>query len=343
VSVIADGIDEFAEAVAALDPVAGRAVVSRLLAEGADPISVIDQVIVPPQRQVGVRWQRAEWTVAQQHAATEVALAAAEVMRRHLAPQPRRRGHVLLACAEREWHALPITLIALAMRAAGWETTLLGAGVSPLRLSRYLHELGPDATAISCSVPAGLPTSRRFIEASSAAGVPTVVGGAAFGTDARRADALGATAWASSARGAVHALEGLPLVVPPVAPLRRELVTELATLREQHPSTLVEVAARWQPFDREPAEPRYPDSSAEVVRDCIDQALHAVAAALLTDDPTVLSDTRGWVAAVLAARGDGQADRHAAELGTVLGGLLREYPLTGALLELTWSSPTNGA
>lgn len=335
-AVAAAGVEEFAEAVTALDPVAGREVVRRLLAEGADPVSVIDQVIAPSQREVGLRWQRAEWTVAQQHAATEVALAAADALRLYLAPQPRRRGHVLLACAEREWHGLPATLIALAVRAAGWEATLLGAGVSPLRLSRYLHELGPDATALSCSVLASLPASRRFIEASSAAGVPTVVGGAAFGTDARRADALGATAWASSARGAVHALAGLPLVVPPAPGLRRELVTELATLREQHLSMLREICARWRPFGSQPAGSRAPDSLAEVVRDCVDQSLHALAAGLLTDDSSVLAGTRAWVTAVLAARGDRQAEAHAVELGELLGTMFREYPLTEALVTANW-------
>ena len=184
VTAVVAGVEEFAETVAALDPAAGRAVVRRLLAEGADPVGLIDQVIVPSQRQVGLRWQRAEWSVAQQHAATEVALAAAEVIREHLRPVSRQRGHVLLACAEREWHGLPVTLVGLAIESAGWETTVLGAGVSPLRLSRHLHELGPDATLISCSVLASLPTSRRFVEASAAAGVPTVVGGAAFGADA---------------------------------------------------------------------------------------------------------------------------------------------------------------
>ena len=329
-------VEEFADAVTAMDAATGRAVVGRLLAAGADPIGLIDQVIVPSQREVGLRWQQGEWSVAQQHAATEVALAAADEVRRQLSPMVRRRGHVLLACAEREWHALPVTLIGLAIRAAGWETTVLGAGVSPLRLGRYLHELGPDATAISCSVLAGLPTSRRFIEASSAAGVPTVVGGAAFGQDARRADALGATAWASSARGAIHALEGLPLVVPPVGNLPRELAAELAALREQHPSMLMTIGARWQPFGAQPPEPRYPDSPAEVARDCIDQTLHAVSAALLTDDPTVLTETRAWVTAVLAARGVGSAPERAGELVALLGALMREYPRADALLGEQW-------
>jgi methanogenic corrinoid protein MtbC1 len=332
-AVAASGVAEFEQAVTAMDAAAGRAVIRRLLADGADPIGVIDQVIVPSQRQVGLRWQRAEWTVAQQHAATEVAMAAAEVVRQQLPPISRRRGHVLLACAEREWHALPATLIALALQASGWETTVLDAGVSPVRLGRYLHEFGPDATAVSCSVLASLPTSRRFIEASSASGVPTVVGGAAFGSDARRADALGATAWASSARGAVHAVAGLPLVVPPVPSLPRELAIELAAVREQHPSMLLAIGARWQPFGPQAPEARYPDSPAEIARDCIDQSLHAVAAALLTDDESVLAETREWVASVLSARGVPRGTERAAELAGLLATMLREYPRAAALLD----------
>lgn len=332
----AAGVEEFERAVAGFDAAAGRGVIGELLAAGADPICVIDEVIVPSQHQVGLRWQRGEWTVTQQHAATEVALAAADALRERLPEPANRRGHVLLACAEREWHALPVTLVGLAMRSAGWDTTVLGAGVSPLRLSRFLHELGPDATAISCSVLAGVPTTRRFIEASAAAGVPTVVGGAAFGGDARRADALGATAWASSARGAVHALQGLPLLVPPLPPPRRELGAELAALHEQRPSMLRDLAARWQPFGGGPAGVRRPDSLADAVRDCLEQSLHAVSAALLTDDPAALAETRVWVEAVLAARGDGRAAEHAEQLGELIGVQLREYPLTDALLGTHW-------
>jgi len=134
----------------------------------------------------------------------------------------------------------------------------------------------------------------------------------------------------------VHALAGLPLVVPPVLGLRRDLVTELATLREQHLSMLGEICARWRPFGDQQAEARSPDSPAEVVRDCVGQSLHALAAGLLTDDSSVLAGTRAWVTAVLAARGDRQAEAHAAELGELLGTLFREYPLTEALLTANW-------
>ena len=333
-ALVAEGVTEFAEAVARFDADCGRAIVERLLDSGADPVTVIDQVIVPSQHQVGLRWQFGEWTVAQQHAATEVALAGAAEMDRRLDRRSRRNGHVVLACAEREWHGLTIQLISLAMRSSGWETTVLGAGISPLRLAKALHELGPDATAISCSVLASLPTTRRFIEASAAAGVPTIVGGAAFGSDARRAGVLGATAWASSARGATHALSALPLVAPVVPPLAKDVQSEIATLHAQHFSIRTEVAARWQPLGK--AGPVTPDSPGEVVRDCIEQALHAVVAALLTDDPSTLTETRSWVFELLKARDDDEALEHAEQLGTLLAGLVREYPRAYAVLQSSW-------
>ncbi len=110
-------------------------------------------------------------------------------------------------------------IIGCALRANGWDTTVLGAATSPMRLSQHLADSGPDAVAISCSVLGALPTTRRFIEAATAAGVPTLVGGPAFGYDNVRAHALGATAWASDAYAAVLTMEALPTIAP--LPCRR--------------------------------------------------------------------------------------------------------------------------
>ncbi|WP_445169618.1 cobalamin-dependent protein [Mycolicibacterium sp. Dal123E01] len=115
------------------------------------------------------------------------------------------------------------------LRSHGWDTTVLGAATSPLRLSQHLADRGPDAVAISCSVLGALPTTRRFIEAATAAGVPTLVGGPAFGYDEVRSRVLGATAWAADARSAVAAMESLPAVVSAL-PERPAAVTELGRL-----------------------------------------------------------------------------------------------------------------
>ncbi|OLR94180.1 cobalamin B12-binding domain-containing protein [Actinokineospora bangkokensis] len=325
--------DAFAAALVAADLDAATAAVTALLDAGTDPLAVLVDVIGPAQRRAGDRWQRGEWSVAQEHAATAVAVAATEVVARRVARTPATRGRVVVACAEREWHALAASLVGCALRTAGWEVTQLGASTSPLRLSQYLHDLGPDATAVSASVLGALPNTRRFIEASTTAGIPVVVGGPAFGPDATRALALGATAWAPDARTAIDVVAGLPLVVPAAPPLPADAVAEQAALELSHQRLVVDLAARWMPGAAVTGTPPL-HGIAAVVGDVVAQALHAVSAALLTGDPRPLPAIRGWARELLVARG---ADPElATALGVELAAVLREHPLALDLVERHW-------
>ena len=141
--------------------------VEGLLADGMAPLDILTGVVASAQRNVGHKWQRGEWTVAQEHAATAMAMAATVAVTQAIAQTPITRGHVIVTCAEREWHWLPAAIIGCVLRADGWHTTPLGPATSPLRLSQYVQDLGPDAVAISCSVLGAVATTRRFIEAST--------------------------------------------------------------------------------------------------------------------------------------------------------------------------------
>ncbi|MBM7775804.1 methanogenic corrinoid protein MtbC1 [Actinokineospora baliensis] len=292
-------------------------------------------VIASAQRTVGDRWQRGEWTVAEEHAATAVSVSATEAVARHVRRAPATRGRVVVACAEREWHALPAMIVGTALRASGWEITLLGASTPPVRLSQYLHDLGPDATAVSCSVLGALPTTRRFIEASTTAGIPVVIGGSAFGPDDRRAAALGATAWAAGAREAVDAVRSLPTVVPAAPPLNGAAAAEQAALELAHHRLVTGLHERWSLAARIVTTDRHPlDSLHSVAADVVNQSLHAVWAALLTDDPRAVADTAAWVADLLAARAVDPT--LVAELGSLLTRDLRDYPLAKSLVHHNW-------
>src|SRR5690242_10210986 len=283
-------LSRFETAVAAVDITAALAVVEEALAAGADPVALLTDVVVAAQRAVGDRWLRGEWSVAKEHAATAVATAATEAVTRQVRRLPITRGRVVVACAEREWHALPAMIIDCALRSDGWDTTLLGASTPAVRLSQYLQDLGPDALAVSCSMLGSLPTARRFIEAASAAGIPVLVGGPAFGADDLRARSLGATAWAPDARGAIHALRDIPPVVSPAAPLPDAPVTEQAALELAHTELLATVTFSW---------PGDPGVDEDLARDCVDLLLHAIWAALLTTDPRAISETAWWISALL--------------------------------------------
>jgi MerR family transcriptional regulator, light-induced transcriptional regulator len=313
-------LQRYEAALAAGDRAAARTLVERLLEAGVAPAEVLTDVIAAAQRTVGIRWQTGEWTVAEEHAATALSVSSVQVVMQYVRRTPVTRGRVLIACAEREWHALPGMIIECALRADGWETTQLGASTTPMRFNQYLQDIGPDVVAVSCSMLGALSTTRRFIEASTAAGVPVVVGGAAFGWDDRRATALGATAWARDARGAVAAMRGLPAVVAPVPKLPGGPSGEQAALELEHRNLVAELHARWSP------------AAAADVDDALHQILHAVSAALLTGDPRPISHTVAWIEEFAGLRGIAAAEVR--ELGTLVAAVLRDYPQARALVDL---------
>lgn len=312
--------------------------VARLLSEGAEPVSVLTDVVAAAQRDVGRRWQQGEFTVAQEHAATAAAISATKVVANHVRNVPVTRGGVVIACAEREWHALPAMMIECALRAHGWDTTLLGASTNPLRLKQYLQDDGPEAVAVSSSMLGSLPTCRRFIEATTASGIPILVGGPAFGADDVRARALGATAWARDAHGAIAAMDALPAVVAPAEPLPSERTAEQAALESDHRRLVASLRERWSLV----AAVTTPDADClhsvmDVADDVLHQILHAVGAALLTGDDRVLPETAWWIDNLLRTRG---ADsKMMDELVEILAVAMRDYPLAAALVRTEFVVP----
>ena len=328
-----EAVDRFDRAVTTARREDALGVVDALLADGVDPMTVLVDVVAAVQREVGARWQRGEWSVAQEHAATAVSVSALELVARSARSSVPQRGRVVVACAEHEWHALPAHIIAAGLQAAGWETTVLGASTPTARLSRYLQDLGPDVTAISCSVAPGLPASRAFIEASTTAGIPVLAGGAAFGPDARRASSLGATAWAPDLRGALEVIDTLPLVVRAAAPLPREVTAEqTALLDDRH--RLVEAATRrW--IDARAARGSAPvEDEEDLLSDTVHHALHAVVGALITGDGRLVEETAGWVDTVLEPRG--VQGPSVADLRDSLGAELARLPLASRLWQRHW-------
>lgn len=314
------------------------------LADGADPLDVLGAVAAV-QRLVGERWASGAWSVAEEHAATSVALATVEAVDAHVGSLPQERGQVVLACAEREWHAVPALMVAAALRSRGWRVSVLGTSPSVGRFSATLQDTGPDAAAVSCSVLAGLPAARRFIEAARAQGIPVVVGGAAFGSDATRAMALGASAWAADALRAVEAVAGLPTVVAPAEPLDDAADSERAALERGADRLLEQILGAWAAADsrRGAGDGRMGESDARrvlaldgvpVAEDLVQQTLNAVIASLLTGEPSPLHETVAWVTALLAARG--ASLEHLQQLGDLVRTELRDFPLAQELVREHW-------
>lgn len=263
-------------------------------------LAVAVKLLAEVQQKVGDLWQHNELTVADEHAATaitDLALAAAclEAQRRTHPPE----GTVVVGCAEEEWHVMPARMFAEQLRAAGWDVVFLGASTPAEHLQRFVAAEPPTAMAVSCTVPIHLHGARRAISASHAAGVPVLAGGAAFGTDPRRAAALGADAWASTLDGALATLSGWAGRRPPLA---APLVDDAPALAAGAERPLIVERAMNALATRFPPLADYTDWQLARTREDLDYILRFVEASLLTGDDSIITSFASWLTSVLTAR-----------------------------------------
>lgn len=331
-----EALERFDDAVGRADQDAALAVVSDLLTAGVEPLTILEDLIAPVQRRVGERWQSGEWPVAREHAATSVSAVALEAVSRAVSREPDPARHAVVACAEGEWHALPAGMIAAGLRSAGWRVTLLGASTPAARLTRYLQDLGPRATVISCSVAAALPAARDFVRASTTAGIPVLVGGAAFGPDRTRADALGATAWAADLRTAVETAGTLPLVVPPLPPPAAGVTADEAALRADRRALTQAVVTRCRgtlPPSADADLGASGDSEA-LLGTAVQQAYHALVGALVTGDGRLVEETAAWADQLLGSQVAGEL--LASTIGRAMAAELSDHPRAALLWSRHW-------
>jgi methanogenic corrinoid protein MtbC1 len=270
-----------------------------IIDEGASLEEVV-ALLADAQRMVGAHWQRNDWTVAQEHAATGItdrvlaavaATSAAAVM----------HSSVVVVCAEGEWHTLAPRMLTDLLRASGWDAHFLGGSIPAHHLAAHLRREQPLALAVSCSIPLFLPGALATIAAAHEAGVPALAGGQGFGAGPHRAHALGANAWApdgASADAVLHRWDRHG-ASPPGSPDERavDAYRALADRREPIVRAAEEALLRRLPYLRSA-------TSAQRVRTREDLEYLAgfVEAALLTGDAGILADYIPWLAEVLVSR-----------------------------------------
>ncbi|GAA3633744.1 cobalamin-dependent protein [Streptomyces chitinivorans] len=299
-------MEDFWTALENADERSAVAQVTEALDQGFAPEDVLLEVIAPAQRRVGVRWAENRLTVAQEHAATAVSDRAVTAVADHPAARvPARLGRAAVACADGEWHTLPARLVAEVLRLRGWHVDFLGAHVSARQLVSHLHSTGPDAVALSCSLPVRLPVAHAAVTACRAAGVPVLAGGAGFGPDGRYARLLGADAWAGSARDAAERLAAGIAPPPALPPTAEEALPHLAdrehALVDEARGRLVDDVMAVLP-ERFPQLREYAGRQREYTVEDLHRVVEYLVAALYVDDPGLFEDFTAWTGRIMTAR-----------------------------------------
>ncbi|MFI9638934.1 B12-binding domain-containing protein [Micromonospora sp. NPDC051925] len=300
-----------------------------LLDAGAPAERVLLDLVAPAQTEVGERWARNEWSVAQEHAATHISERVVAAIAAYADPRP-TRGRIVVACMDGEWHALPPRLVAEVLRLRGWQVTFLGASVPAAHLVSYLHRHDAHAVALACALPMRLPHAHRMIEACRRSDVPVVVGGRGFGVDGRWARRLG-VAWAPNAPGAAD-------LVADERALRRVLPADLSHLVDDEYASLVK--RRGELIDsaladlraRVPSVGDYTPAQWDATISDLGHTLDFLAAAVYVDDPVLFTDFVAWWVAILTNRGV-PAGSVASTLGHY-GRALRDFPRAGRFVAL---------
>ena len=248
---------------------------------GASLEALVLELLAPAQREVGLRWERREWNVAQEHAAAAIADAALAVLA--LGDVAVHRGLVLVGCVEGEWHMLAARMAAEVFRRRGWSVTFLGPSVPALDLAAYAAATAPDAVALSCSLPTSLPGAQRCIHACREEGVAVLVGGAGFGPDGRYAGSVGADAWDADPVWGVRRLDGWLEEPPPARSALAPPDDEQMVLEASRPGLVAQALHRMTSH--------LPDGfDVATVCDALDMTVAAVEAASLVGAAELLQD-----------------------------------------------------
>lgn len=307
-----------------------------LLDDGVPSAAVIVGLLAAAQREVGERWLRDNWTVADEHLVSISTQKALDALANTAEP-PVPLGLIVVACAEGDWHSLPAQMFAELLRSRGFNALFLGASVPADHVAALLSRRGADALAVNCNLPIFYSGVTRLADAAHHLGIPVIAGGRALGHDPSRALRLGADAWAHDLDQADTILRSWQRTRPPVARDATHLDTAAAELDAAADRIADQAFAILA--ESHPAMTRYGTGQLARTKEDLAYIARFAAAALVVDDPNVFSEFIEWLQTVLTHRAVPPTALHAGI--TALAPILsRQDPRAGklaraALLSLT--------
>jgi methanogenic corrinoid protein MtbC1 len=196
------------------DAEAAEAVTRQALAGGADPLGLVQSVLIPVLTEVGQRFQDGEVYLPELMMAGDAAKRATAIIEAatvKAGQAPVIRGTVVLGTVEGDVHDIGKNIVSALLSAHGFKVVDLGKDVKPSRFLDAAEEYACDIVAISALMTTTLPAARRtisvFDETGARANYRLVVGGGAVSK--QWADAAGADGYAADAAAAVELCKSL--------------------------------------------------------------------------------------------------------------------------------------
>jgi len=196
------------EAVVNGDAKTAKAVTEAALADGVEPLKLVQEYMMPAMAEVGRRFECSEYFVPELLLAARAMKTALELVRPLLtATGAQPVGRVAIGTVKGDLHDIGKNLVAAMLEGGGYEIIDLGVNVTPEQFITAVKEKGANIVAMSALLTTTLPSMKTTVDALKQAGVreqvKILVGGAPV--TQKYADDIGADGFSESAAGAVAA------------------------------------------------------------------------------------------------------------------------------------------
>lgn len=202
-------MDEFTnlyEAIVSGDAKAAAAISREALANGSDPVDLVNGYMIPAMDEVGRRFEREEYFVPELLLSARAMKGALELIRPLLAErgtQPTAR--VVIGTVKGDLHDIGKNLVASMLEGGGFEVVDLGVDVPPEKFIDAIKTNNAQIVALSALLTVTMLSMKKTIEALRQAGVrdrvKVIVGGAPMTRE--YAEQIGADGYSETATGAV--------------------------------------------------------------------------------------------------------------------------------------------
>ncbi|MCP5517660.1 MAG: corrinoid protein [Verrucomicrobiales bacterium] len=194
------------EAVIDGDDKAARAITEKALAEGADPLALVNEFMVPAMDEVGRRFECNEYFVPELLISARAMKASLEILRPLLIEGGREPlGRVAIGTVKGDLHDIGKNLVAAMLEGGGFEVIDLGVNVTPEQFVQAVQDKNAQIVAMSALLTTTMPSMKLTIDALQQAGVrdkvKVLVGGAPL--TQKFADEIGADGFSETAPAAV--------------------------------------------------------------------------------------------------------------------------------------------
>jgi methanogenic corrinoid protein MtbC1 len=159
---------------------------------------VFDTLVADAMRLVGDRWLSGEWSIADEHFASQTLTRALDAIRPAGGPSTRIGPLAVLAAPSGEHHQLGLICLEQCLVEAGWQVANLGADVPASDLGGFVAERRPAMVALAATSADRAAEALRGIGAVRAVdpAIPIALGGRLGGTPGAR-DTFGVS-WAGT-------------------------------------------------------------------------------------------------------------------------------------------------